>query len=247
MFKRDRNEQRRHARKVAERSFNLRQTGLAIKKIFDGILADKPVIHKVFLDFGGHLGESVRRFFKEVKDASFYDIWSFEPHPQNFKKMQEILSGWKNVKCCQKAVVRTANNKTHELRTLYPGTINNADGSTLLKEKTTGGIDYAKAQAVRCIDLKRVLRDGKVELGDYVVLKMNIEGGEYELMQYILDAGLMQYFNEIYVQVHKHKLDALKKQEYVDIETAFAEEAKLHGTKLFVSDKGMSKFNCGGW
>jgi len=232
-----------NARKMAEQRFNLKQTGLAIKKVFEGVLTRKSTRRKVLIDLGGHLGETVRRFFKQVPDARFYDIFTFEPYQKCFDKLKTVLGGLKNVHPRMEAVVRCGTGTT---RKLYLGKTNSADGSTFLKGKTTGEVSYEKGHTVRCVDLREMLVANEIADGDYIVLKMNIEGGEYELMQYILDAKIMGYFDQIYIQLHKDKLNNADRVTYMQLENRFAKEAVAAGVQVFMTDKGMAPFQCEG-
>lgn len=233
-----------NARQSAEKRFNIKQAGVAVVEIFKKVLERKSQRRKVLIDLGGHLGETVRRFYKEVVDARFYDIFTFEPHKECFKKLQSVLSRLPNVTFRNKAVVKTSDGQKHEMRQLYPGKVNDGDGSTLVKGKTTGGVNYANGSMVRCIDLKQMLGTNGINGDDYVILKMNIEGGEYGLMEYIIDENMMGCFNQIYVQTHKDKLDMSVRAYRANTEKRFTEACEKQGVQLFMQDKGMAKFQC---
>lgn len=61
------------------------------------------------------------------------------------------------------------------------------------------------------------VRDAKeVIIGQYKLVKINIEGGEYDLLQYLYELGLLQNFE--YIQVQFHKVDSIDYQQlYEDI------------------------------
>jgi len=234
---------RRGARRWAEKHYNLHNAGVAIKQVFDGILNQKPKRRKVFIDLGGHLGETVRRFYREVEDARFYKIHTYEPHPECHKKLCEIVGRMKNVVAWPIAVC--ANKGDLEL---WPGSVNNADGSTTLPGKKTGGIDYKKPYVVKGVGLADVVRQIRAGSNapdtDYLVLKMNIEGGEYDLMEHILEQNLLKYFDQIYIQTHAEKLSLSKRNHYRQIEAKFRLACKEANVDLFMQDKGMAVFQC---
>ncbi|MHC4526260.1 MAG: FkbM family methyltransferase [Planctomycetota bacterium] len=237
-FRKRRTVQRSLARTEAERRFNLKQTGLAVKKIFESILNIKSDRRKVFIDLGGHVGETVRRFYKEVDDANRYEIHTFEPHPESMKKMKLTCGELMNVVFHQ-AVVSAVT----RFREMWMGSVNDADGSTIVKGKTTGGVDYANTINVKSISLASFIKDELKLDGAYVILKMNIEGAEYEIMQHILDKNLMPIFDQIYVQTHKHKIQG---GAYDELEQKFRNAAEQHCVQLFMQDKGMARFQCEG-
>jgi FkbM family methyltransferase len=227
------------ARKYAEKNFRIAHAGHAIKKLFEKILTPKPKQRKVFLDIGGHLGETVRRFYREVEDARHWEIYTFEPHPECFEQLKANLSRMKNVTAFDKMVAPTSG----ETRKLFVGSVNGHEGSTALQGKTTGGVDYANPIQVQTIGIENFLKQASA---DYVVLKMNIEGGEYELMHDIITKPLMGYFNQIYVQTHKHKLPQIHIKNYAITEKCFADCAKHMGVDLLMQEKGMARFQCNG-
>ena len=47
--------------------------------------------HEVFVDCGAYDGDSIRSFLDQPK-KSFRKVYSFEPDPVNFKKLQEDVS-----------------------------------------------------------------------------------------------------------------------------------------------------------
>jgi FkbM family methyltransferase len=230
------------ARRIAEKTLNLKQAGIAAKKIFEKILNNKPTKRKVFLDIGGHLGESVRRFYREVEDARHYEIYTFEPHPDCCKKLTQTLAKMKNVDVIKAAVV----GDNSQERFLYPGSINQADGSSILKGKKTGGLDYDNPLQIKTIGLVAFLDSIDINRKDYVVLKMNIEGAEYEIMDFLIKTDTLKYINQVYVQTHKNKIDDFTHISCSRTEIEFKAKAERDRVGLFMAEKGMAKFQCEG-
>ena len=128
---------------------------------------------------------------------------------------------------------------------LYTSTYLDGEGGTLLKGKTTGKINYEKCHTVGTINLIRLIDHPDLQC-DYRVLKMNIEGGEYELMSMMLEEGLIEYFDQIYIQTDAHKLDPKKHNEYRILEQDFRKACLADNVDLFMQDKGMARFQCKG-
>jgi len=230
----------RASRKIAEKEYRLSNAGIAVKKIYDSILNQKPTKRKVLLDIGGHIGETVRRFYREVDDARFYEIHTFEPVGDCFDVLLSNTKRIKNVTAWQRLVIGT--NEEH--RNMFIDSEKNHDGSTSVVGKLSGGVNYDNPIQVDTINLRDFISDRLIMNGDcYVVLKMNIEGGEYELMQHIIKDNLMPYFNQIYVQTHNHKIEG-NTAFYAGLERQFAAEAEKHHVQLFMQKKGMARFQC---
>jgi len=231
----------RAARKRAETNFCLSNAGQAAKTMYESILNQKPTRRKVLLDIGGHTGETVRRFYREVEDARFYEIHTFEPHPECFKKLTEVLKRMKNVTYHQEAVVGGAPDALFN-KQLFPGRVNDGEGSTMIGGKTTGAVDYANPIQINAVSLLDAVQ--KFFPDAEIVLKMNIEGGEYDLMRFILEKNIVGYFKQIYVQVHKHKLAEASQAGLAEIENGFRKVAQEKGVELFMTEKGMARFQC---
>lgn len=218
-------------RKISEKEFNFEQAGKAAKKVFDKILQTKTGKRKIFIDIGGHLGETVRRFYREVPDADEYEIYSFEPDFETFKKLDANVGHIKNVNLIN-AMMGTRDG----IVDFFVGRDNQNEGGTSIRGKQTGKVNYEKPIKVESINLARWLKSN-VD-GDYVILKMNIEGGEYDLMEMMLDEDLL--VDKCFIQLHAHKFEhGEQRQRFQRIEAKFYNKAKC---KKYLTNKGFHKF-----
>jgi len=157
-------------------------------------------MRKIFLDCGGNLGRAVDAFFKTYKDACEYEVFSFEPQT----RLNKFYDGALNyrVHLINKAVWT------------YDGEIEfhfteNVKGSTIFLDYATAeGI--VKTAKVPCIDLSTWIMDN-FEPDDYIVLKMNIEGAEYPVLEKMITDKSLRYINELYVSPHVKKVDSITK------------------------------------
>lgn len=217
---------------IASREFGFKKTGQAIKNVFESIMPKKSKKRKVFIDIGAHTGETVRRFFREVPDADEYEIYSFEPDYETFKKLDVCVGHIENVNLINAML------GTHDgIEEFYVGKDNENEGGTSLKGKLTGRVNYKKPSKVECIDFKRWMK-ANVN-GDYVVLKINAEGGEYDIMEMILDEDL--HIDKCFIQFHAHKFEmGAQRQRFQEIESRFCNETKF---EKFLASKGNYPFN----
>lgn len=222
-------------RSDAEKYFNFRQAGDAVKKVFEKVLQKKGGGRKVFIDLGGHLGETVRRFYREVDDADEYEIFSFEPAPDVYYKLYQTIGHIKNVN-----LINAAAGKADGNIEFFPGSHNDGEGGTSLKGKRTGGLNYEKPIKATSINFARWFNTN-VNGKDHVILKMNIEGGEYEIMELLLDENLTERIDKCFIQLHAHKFEhGEQRQRFQQIEARFWNEAKC---KKYLTNKGSYKFN----
>jgi len=225
-IKTDREAGRKKVRETAEKNFEPKTSGRAMLRICNEIVGRPKTRRKVFIDIGGHIGESVRRFYREVEDAVEYDIYSFEPEPETFAVLQDTVSHIKNVTLINAAV------GFNGIVNFYRGGFNQNEGGTANLNKLRGKVDYKNPIKVKSILFSQWLREN-VSPSDYIVVKINAEGGEYIIMKDILSGGV-DYIDKIFIQLHSDKFPSPQRQEYKKIEEKFKRNIKA---KLFYYGK----------
>jgi len=175
---------------------------------------------KVFLDFGACVGESIQMFNEIWPDSSQFEIHSFEALPDNFKELSETFGNWKNITLHQ-SVVYTADTKVKfHNATKY--------SSSIRSDKITGGVNSDKYITVSSIDIAKFITDN-FSKNDYIIMKMDIEGAEYEILPHLLNTNVLQdYVNELYGEWHLGKLKNLKKEVHDNLVT----ELKSYGFNM---------------
>jgi FkbM family methyltransferase len=167
---------------------------------------------KVLLDCGANIGQSYEWFMKNRDDSDEYEVHCFEPVP-SFKHHFEN----KNLTFHSDAVW------------IEDGTIDFYDkgglSSTLYKHK----IDNA-GQGTRttssCIDFSKFIKDN-FKLSDYIIVKMDIEGAEYKVIEKMLEKGTFEYIDEFYIEFHGSKIKDLYPY-YDEIKERTGLDAKHH-------------------
>jgi FkbM family methyltransferase len=150
---------------------------------------------RVFVDVGAHFGECI---FKALNPSLGFDlILAFEPSSQAVKKIEEIKDSRIKVRNC-------ALGASTERRTLY--------GAGLL-----GASVYAEKKGNTSVPSETILvRNASEELQKYlnssneVFIKLNCEGSEIEILQNLIDSGLMNHIDHIYVDWDARKIPSLQ-------------------------------------
>lgn len=170
----------------------------------------------LFIDCGGYDGCSAVKFI--LQNPSFEAI-TFEPNP--------LLASYYNfvpTTLIKKAAYIHNNKMTFTLDET------DADGSSLIESKKIDSLgkisnqDCPKIQ-VECIDLSDVIKAAAKQY-DYIVLKLDIEGAEYDVLEKLIKDDLIKHIKIIYAEFHWHKcgfdekrhstlIDTLKKQTQV--------------------------------
>lgn len=150
---------------------------------------------KLFVDCGGYDGCSVIQFLSERPD---FDVISFEPNPE-FRKYYRLLP----TKLIAKAV------------TTHDGSVDlildpiDGNGSSIISAKDvvnnrSFGNDDCPTIQVPSVDLSRFLREVATTT-NYLVLKLDVEGAEYEILPKMLDNGTIDLVDELLIEFHWDK------------------------------------------
>jgi FkbM family methyltransferase len=144
----------------------------------------------IFLDCGGHDGSSVRKF-RQTRDSEC-EIVTFEPNPlyaqcyQGFERHRLIA-----------AAVWTEDGA----RDFYLDRID-GDGSSLLRDKRTGDLDRERPIRVATVDLPEWIRLNATN----IILKLDIEGAEYAVLDKMLADGTARHVRELLIEWHWAKV-----------------------------------------
>lgn len=150
-------------------------------------------MRKIFLDVGGFDGCSTQFFRKHHPNADEFEIFIFEPLPENIEKLKEL----EDVTVIPSAVT-CYNGKI----SLYTGM---SESGSVFQEKRTGGLNGKDFKKVNCIDFVDWFIEN-IEPEDYVIIKMNIEGSEYEIIQMMQDEYIIEWIDKWFVQWHYEKI-----------------------------------------
>jgi len=155
---------------------------------------------KIILDCGSHLGESVRKFRNMFLD-DICEYYMFEPNTFLFEQINNNLE-FENCKKFNNAV----SNK-NEIVKFWGCTKNkNSVGSTLEKSKANwdniAENDYIEIQT---IDLSKFIQDN-FSKEDYIILKLDVEGAEYNILDRLFETNVIEYINEFYCEFHSQWL-----------------------------------------
>jgi FkbM family methyltransferase len=164
-------------------------------------------MRKIFLDCGGNNGCSVRMFRGLYDKEEEYEIYSFEPNP--------VFDAWYddlNVDLIKKAVwINDEELVFYQIENRQAGKESGA--STLSKTKALNHKNVIVHELkVKGIDFSSWLFDNfKPE--DEIILKMDIEGAEYEVLNRMCDDDTIKFINKLYVEFHWEKV-GLKKEDH---------------------------------
>ena len=152
---------------------------------------------KYFVDLGAYKGQGIKEFYNKqlVENTDDYAIYCFEP--QNFdEEWKKIKKEYKNV-CLMKYAAWLFDGKVKfsvaKNNTFYK--------SGVMKEK----IDYGEGKKIMvpCIDFSRFVCQFKK---DYLIVKMDIEGAEFPILEKMIKDNTIQYVDKLFVEWHDTKM-----------------------------------------
>ena len=152
---------------------------------------------KVLIDCGAWAGDSVNIFRAAIPNISEYEIVMFEPNPELFK----LFNGNPKYNNCRKIEAAVSNKSG--IQKLW-GCVSNgwSLGSTLEKSKADwdgiGETDYLEVPTVNLSEF--IMENFFVD--DYILLKLDIEGSEYDVLENLLESGAIAYIKKLYCEFH---------------------------------------------
>jgi FkbM family methyltransferase len=151
---------------------------------------------KYFIDCGAHCGESIL----QAKQKFGHDTVtiSFEPIPYFAGQLKEIYKDDELVIIKNAAV--WVNNDVKKFYVHKEIT----DGSSLLT--LYGGVEEGYYIDVTCFDLSSWIKN-TFTTDDYLILKLDIEGAEYEVLNKMIEEGTINMINELWGEWHHHKIE----------------------------------------
>jgi FkbM family methyltransferase len=164
------------------------------------------MIDKFLINCGGHMASGLTRIRAELDPDSELFVHTFEPNPA-------YADGYKNIenhKFHQKAVwIYDGQVKLY----LQPGYC--SQGHSLCAEKTN--VNPNDFLLVECVDFGAWIKS-TFKKTDYLLVRMDIEGGEYKVLDSIIKDCSIYYIDKLLVEFHhrKHALIATE-EEYQEL------------------------------
>jgi len=158
---------------------------------------------KVFIDGGAHKGEAIEVLLDKRDDLKGCEAHFFESNPDLIEILESIADS----------------NKDYDI-TIHHSALWKVDGEidfldSVERWGTLGGtiipsieekwglkIDRDNPRVVPATSLITFL--DKFSKDDYIVIKLDIEGSEYEVIQALLKSGKIDMVDELYVEWHDH-------------------------------------------
>lgn len=151
----------------------------------------------VVIDLGAHVGNASIEFAHHARQ-----VFSFEPNPHVFAELKARTKHYPNITIFNKAVSDQTGTTKLYFETPKPGRF--YEGATIMQGKSNVG--YGKYHDVETISISDVLD----LIGEQVaVVKMDIEGAEYMVLDAMLASGRMAEIHKVYIECHVDRIAGL--------------------------------------
>jgi len=181
-------------------------------------------VRKVFIDGGANKGQSIDQFVNHHPEASEYEIHSFECTKSGLIKeyWNEAAIRAREAGCVVKLYEKALWTEDEEDIIFYDS---KNESSSLLIEKNNKNPTY-----ISSICLSRFILEN-FSASDCIVLKLDIEGAEYEVFKDLIDTGAIKYINKIYGELHGPKCGISLEEDL-----ALIEKLETFGHKIYYWD-----------
>ena len=189
----------------------------------------------LFLDCGSNLGQGFE-FFRKYYPNNNYDYVLFEPNPYCFQELSKKYAGLSDSGVQLRNLAVGINNGSIDFYGLEEekGGIYSVGGTVLPEHNSKKyGTSSSVSLKVQSINFSEFLVDIlKKYVYTAVILKLDIEGGEYPVLDALRSEGLLSNFETIYVEFHSQYIRPDLASYYIDKEKDFLKYAKKIGTRV---------------
>jgi FkbM family methyltransferase len=100
-------------------------------------------------------------------------------------------------------------------------------GTTTVRNKNSMEIMYDQPNVAPSVDFAKWLRE-HISNDHFVFVKMDIEGGEYNVIEHLLNTGAINLINVLAVEWHAEKFPEPMRSKYIDIEKRVKQYAEFN-------------------
>lgn len=171
---------------------------------------------RIFIDGGANRGLLLAAAIELLDDFEFH---AFEPNPAMIGSLHELAATHTDRHIRVHHAALWTEPGTLDLFETDPAQDAGREGCTVMAGKTSWGVDYSKPVAVPAIDFDAWLWN-TINPDDLVVLKLDIEGAEYPVLERMIETGSLDLVDEVLIEFHNHHFDSIKMDRHARIRSA---------------------------
>lgn len=158
---------------------------------------------KILLDCGSHQGGGLRGMIQENNINTDWLIYSWEANPHAFNDFKvKFNSSPLNITSYNAAVGNKDGTITINIQQGNgPASGKGSSIISLDEWRPMGKKPFVETANVPMIDFGKWIIDN-LNIDDYIVVKMDIEGAEYDVLERVIETGAINFFNKLYIEWH---------------------------------------------
>jgi FkbM family methyltransferase len=179
---------------------------------------------RIFIDCGANTCTVLRAFIKRFPNFEFF---AFEAQPELAVEGERVIRELPQTKIryFSKAVWIRDEEISFYLATQWGP--NHRGGSTLVTGNTNqSAIDYESPIQVKAIDFSSWL-GANFSPEDYIIVKMDIEGAEYDVLEKVVTDGNLKLLDELIIEFHHQMNDGISKKRHDALVEALRHSCRL--------------------
>lgn len=164
---------------------------------------------KIFLDLGTHYGQGLKEFINMYKIDNTWEIHTFEANPITydvFLKTNEDLISKLDIKHYNLAIHSKEEEIELNIETPFGGIATGMGTSIVSLEQWNPWNDSLRENFKNKIKIKSIRLSefikNKFSKQDFILIKMDIEGAEYEVLDDLEQEGALEFVDDLYVEMH---------------------------------------------
>lgn len=154
---------------------------------------------KIFIDGGARIGETVEYFLDKREDLKGCDVYFFECNDSHYETLENIRKTNKNYNFI---VSQNALWDSYGTMNFYISNDVWGDLGCTLDPTKREKLDLNNPKIVKTIRFSDFINEFSNE--DYIIVKLDIEGAEYNVVSDLLLTGTIHKINELYIEWHDH-------------------------------------------
>jgi len=151
----------------------------------------------IYIDGGARIGESIEIILDKRDELLGCDVYLFECNPNHIKTLNEIRENNKKYNFIVKQEALWIENCQKEF---FISIDKWGDLGCTLKPEKREMLDKKNPLIVNCINFSNFLKT--LNEDDYIILKLDVEGAEYDILEHLISEGTINKINELYVEFH---------------------------------------------
>lgn len=159
---------------------------------------------KICIDCGTHLGQGLKDISNQIGVDASWIVHSFEANPCVYKQLEESGQRLNYVHYHNLAVSNTYNDVIVNVET-PPGEGETGMGTSIISLDQWGaGIknNFKTFYTVKAIRLANFIKENFNLNEDFIAMKIDIEGSEYDVLEDMEDLGVLKHIDFLAVEFH---------------------------------------------